>query len=135
MSDSMRMLHERIARTRVNRRGYRLYNKELRRDIQAHARRRMEQGESCKDIAGELGLAAATLQNWFKDANLESEEQVRPMGFRPVEVTGERRESLERAPASRALEPVSRPVVVLPSGIRIEGLSVTELPGLLKELG
>ena len=134
MIDSVRMLNERIARTRVNSRGYRQYEEKLRRDICSHAFNRLRQGGSYKDIAEELGLAATTLQNWFRDVNIEPEKPVRPMGFRPVEVTSECQDLHEPAPASHTLEPLSRPVVVLPNGMRIEGLSVTDLPRLLKEL-
>ena len=135
MTDSVQKLRERIARTRVNRRGYRQYSEELRRDIQAHAVICLEQGACYKDIASELGLAAATLQNWFRDASLEVDEPTRPMGFRPVEVRGARSVGINPAPEPRRLEAASEPVVVFPSGIRVEGLSITALSRLLEELG
>ena len=64
MTDTVRILRERIARTRINRRGYRQYSEELRRDIRIHALMGLERGASYKDSARELGLPAATLQNW-----------------------------------------------------------------------
>jgi transposase-like protein len=134
MSRNLQQLKERIARTPVNRRGHRQYGQKLRRDIKGHAVNRLAQGASHKQIAEELGLAAATLLNWCKTAPVKP--QKRPMGFRPVEVRDERsaRTSSETSDIRRP-EPVSRPVVVLPSGVRVEGISLTELPGFLGWLG
>ena len=135
MTDTVRILRERIARTRINRRGYRQYSEELRRDIRIHALMGLERGASYKDSARELGLPAATLQNWCRDVALETAEPKQPMGFRPVEVSAEHSERIKPVPEPRHQEAASQPVVVLPNGVRIEGLSVTALSRLLKELG
>ena len=134
----LQSLREQIAHAPTNRRGYRQYARKLRRDIEHHAASRVTQGASYKEIAAELGLAAATLQNWCKDSSPEQLPVRRSMGFRPVEVRAE--ESKNSASESSALgsegefKAISQPVVVLPSGVRIEGLALGELPDFLKRL-
>jgi len=138
MMSHLQSLREQIAHAPTNRRGYRQYARELRRDIEEHAASRVAQGASYKEIAAELGLAGATLLNWCKDSSLKQPPMNRLMGFRPVEVRTEK--SKNSASASPALgsegefKAISQPVVVLPSGVRIEGLTLGELPGFLKRL-
>jgi transposase-like protein len=128
-------LRERIARTATNRRGYRQYGRTLRRDIEAHAASRMAQGASYKQIAGELGLADATLLNWLKAPSPEPAKQGHSIGFRPVELRDELRDGTDSTTKRvDSSQPASRPVVVLPSGVRVEGISLDELPEFIARL-
>lgn len=68
MTRGLQSLRERIARSPTNRRGYRQYNRGLREDIENHVAGRVAVGASYKEVAGELGLAAGTLLNWFRRA-------------------------------------------------------------------
>lgn len=136
MTRDLQQLKERIARAPVNRRGYRQYGRKLRGDIRDHADRRLTQGVNHKQIAEELGLAAATLLNWCKVPPVKPRQEKHPMGFRPVEVRGTHRvHTGSEMSECRELERGSQPVVVLPSGVRVEGISLTELPGFLERLG
>jgi transposase-like protein len=103
-------------------------------DITSHAASRLDQGASCKQIAKELGLAEATLLYWCKDSTGKKVPEGQPMGFRPVEVRDERGDEQRSESSSSRTEPGSRPVVVLLSGIRVEGISLTELPEFLARL-
>lgn len=138
MMRHLQSLRERIAHAPTNRRGYRQYGRELRRDIETHAVNRVGQGASYKQIAGELGLADATLLNWCKHSSPKHAPQSRPMGFRPVEVVeGQMEKSENSASETRSSDeckPASRPVVVLPSGVRVEGITLAELPSFLERL-
>ena len=138
MTYHLQSLREQIAQAPTNRRGYRQYARKLRRDIETHAASRVTQGANYKEIAAELGLAAATLLNWCKDSSLEQPPVRRPMGFRPVEVGAEKsKNSASESSASGSegeFQTISQPVVVLPSGVRIEGLTLDELPDFLKRL-
>ncbi len=135
MAMRLEELRERIARTKVDRRGYRLYSKELRRDLKAYVVERVKQGADFKESAGELGMAVPTVQNWFKNQVPGLEESEQEMGFRPVELVGEE-PAADESPGERgAPAPVAGPRLVMPNGIRLEGLSLTELAALLKELG
>ena len=136
MMRHLQSLRERIAQAPTNRRGYRQYGRELRRDIEEHAASRVAQGASYKQIAGELGLADATLQNWCKDSSSKQAPESQLMGFRPVEVVeGRAEKSLNSASETRSNDecrPVSRPVVVLQSGIRTEGITLAEMSSFLE---
>lgn len=134
MISNLDSLRERIVRAPTNRRGYRQYSRELRTDIKAHAASRVYQGASYKQVAKELGLAEATLLSWCKDAAAKKARESQPMGFRAVEVRAQRDHEPGSESSSCRTKPTSRPVVVLPNGIRVEGLSVEELPNLLARL-
>ena len=132
---NLELLRERIAQAPTNRRGYRLYGRELREDIKAYVASRVAQGGNYKEIAGELGLADATLMNWFKDSSANESREGALMGFRPVEVQDKQSDELDSKSDGCGPELVGGPVVVLANGIRVEGITLTELPGLLKRLG
>jgi len=135
MIRDLKRLRERIARTKTNRRGYRLYRPELRRDIRNHAASRLAQGTSHKQIAQELGLAGATLLNWCKDSFPEPNPRSEPIGFRPVEVKRKRNDTSDSESGTvRGCDACSGPVVVMPNGVRVEGISLAELPGFLRRL-
>ena len=135
MTGSLQSLRERLAGVPTNRRGYRLYDDGLRRDIEKYAVGRVSAGASYKEVAGELGMAPATLLNWFKRAPSKRVERGQLIGFRPVEVQdGSGEESGSTTAASCGGNAVSQPVVVLPSGIRVEGISLAELPEFIARL-
>jgi transcriptional regulator with XRE-family HTH domain len=96
------------------------YSKELRRLAIEYTRQAREQEYSWRQIAERLGLSESAVADWL------------------------RREGEPRAPHSlrvhevKLTEPTaeaSRPVLVMPSGARIEGLAMSELVELLRTLG
>ena len=138
MTSRLQSLQKRILRASVNRRGRRQYDNELRTAIASYARERRAQGESYAYIAKTLGVPSATLLHWREEGAVKSRRSKRPVGFRPVAVH-EQEHGLSGRPAiSNQIESRTRanhgPVVVLPSGIRIEGIAVTELPELVRSL-
>jgi hypothetical protein len=74
------------------------------------------QGASRREIAESLGLGEATLVRWQQRAGVEG-----PAPLHEVVV-------IERAHTSN-------PVLVMPSGARVEGLSVADLVMVLEALG
>ena len=82
-----------------------------------YARQRRAAGAGSRTIALEVGFSIAAITGWSRAAT-------RPLRLRPV--------------AIRADAVVARPavglVVVLPSGVRIEGLPLTDVPVLLAQL-
>lgn len=135
MTAQVKELRKRIDETRVDRRGYKIYSKELRNTLCDYAIRRAAQGAEVKQIAGELGMAAVTLQNWLRSRELATKEVGKPVGFRPVEVPVEQAAVSESSRQKFAVAPATGPSLVMPNGIRIEGLSMTQLTMLLDELG
>jgi hypothetical protein len=115
MSDSIRHLHRGIVRVRQGGtgRGCR-YPADLRAAVADHVRSRRDRGEPWAAIGRELCLPVVTLQRWL-DGGSE--------GFRPVVV----------GPAEGRVDGAT-PVVILPNGIRVEGLEVPELVALLRAL-
>ncbi len=91
------------------------YPQELQQEAVALARAGMLRGQSLGSVASELGVGCATLGHWLQ-ASREA--------LRPVEV---QQEEAPREASSLAL--------VAPSGWRIEGLRLAELPELLRILG
>lgn len=126
-------LRKRIARTRVNRRGYKQYSRKLREELVSYAASRSVLGKSYKEIAAELGLPSATLSYWCEPSSQEKPLS-RPVGFRPVSLhAGD--EGGPAAQPSDSQTPDCHPVVVLPGGVRIEGLPTGELVEFVRRLG
>ncbi|MEZ4311922.1 MAG: helix-turn-helix domain-containing protein [Polyangiaceae bacterium] len=91
----------------LKRRGLRYDARERARAVE-YARRRLGQGTSKRAIAGELGIAAPTLERWMAVS-----------AFVPVEL----------------VEPSRGSVVVHgPAGLRVEGLSLVEIAELWRRL-
>jgi hypothetical protein len=82
-----------------------------------YARERQAAGAGWPTIAREIGFSIGAITGWVRAAT-------RPLRVRPVAV---------RAAAVVAL-PASGLVVVLPNGVRIEGLQVADVPALLAQL-
>lgn len=86
----------------------------LRATIVEYARRRQASGVGWPTIAREVGFSVGAITGWARAATR----------MRPVAV---------RADTVVAL-PASGVVVVLPTGVRIEGLRVADVPALLAQL-
>ena len=92
------------------------YPKELRAAAVEHRREREREGAALGEVAAELGVSAITLERWSR----KSPE--RSASFRAIELVGE--------PVRRA----SAVVVHGPRGLRIEGLTVSEIAELVERL-
>lgn len=140
---TLRGLRARIARTPANGRGYRQYDEALQRDVASHAAERQARGESYAAIAKDLRLPSATLLNWRGKEVARTRSKKRPMGFRPVALQPSERSESDavesgrnaRTTSSTKSEPTSRPIVVLPGRVRIEGLVVGDVAELVRSLG
>jgi len=111
----MEELARRFRRGAEQRGGLR-YSPELRQLAVEYATQASAQGASRWEIAESLGLSEATLVRWQQGIRVAG-----PGALHEVVV-------VERAPASA-------PVLVLPSGVRVEGLSVPDLVMVLEALG
>jgi hypothetical protein len=89
----------------------------VRATIVEYARQRQAAGAGWRTIAREVGFSIGAITGWARAAT-------RPLRLRPVIV---------RADAVVAL-PTPGLVVVLPSGVRIEGLPLADVPALLAQL-
>jgi hypothetical protein len=114
----MEDLAERFCREAKERRGLR-YTKELQQVALEYARQSKAQGHTRRRIADRLGLSEWSLARWLR-RDLEA-------GDRPVLRVHEVK---LREPKSAT----SQPVLVMPSGARVEGLSMSDLVVLLGSL-
>ena len=112
----MEELVRRFRRGAEHRQGLR-YSQDLRQLAVEYAATASAQGVSRREIAESLGLSEATLVRWQQRTGAAAG----PAPLHEVVV-------VERAH-------VSHPVLVLPSGARVEGLSVAELVMVLEALG
>lgn len=108
----MRLVEEftRLSGQRERGRGRR-YSTQARQVAVALCRERRRAGQSVKEIAQQLGLHVATLERWLE---ADGETEPRPR-FHPVALID----------AAEPAEP-SALSVTLPSGLRIEGLSLSQ---------
>lgn len=138
MTANLQRLQRRIARAPLNRRGRRQYDKELRTEIASYARERRTQGESYAYIARTLGVPSATLLHWREEGPVKSKRRKRSVGFRPVALQEQEHGLSDRPAISNQTDSRTGandgPIVVLPGGVRIEGVAVTELPALVRDL-
>ena len=119
MADDLRHVCREIARLRRGRpRTAVRYPVALRRTITTIARRRRGHGAGLTGLARDLGLPRWTLTLWLRSP-------AAPV-MRTVEVAPD--------PAPGATSADAGPVLVMPSGVRVEGASVTELTTLLQAL-
>ena len=125
MSQELKVLREQLARVPRNGRGYRRYTEELKSAVASYGARGEQRGESYTDMAKKLGLPAATMLNWRGKERKAATTSKHPVGFRPVTVQDKPAEENAR---------VSRPVVVLPGGIRVEGMTTGDITELLRGL-
>ncbi|MBI3767705.1 MAG: hypothetical protein HY271_04320 [Deltaproteobacteria bacterium] len=89
----------------------------IRATIVDYARQRQAAGAGWPTIAREVGFSVGAITSWARAGTP-------PLRLRPVAV---------RAAALVTL-PASGLVVVLPNGVRIEGVSVADVPALLAQL-
>jgi len=94
------------------------YGEDLRQEAVFLAREGMQRGQSLGSIAHALGVGAMTLSGWLEKVGVYEP-------LRPVEILREDHE--ERSGKTVAL--------VTPSGWRIEGLCLEDVPELLRALG
>ncbi len=94
------------------------YSAAFRAEVVALARDRVAEGVAVTRIARALGLRAKTLTLWLRRTPVPRLRAVR----------------IERDPRPAAVMPETRPVVVTPSGVRIEGLDVDGLVRLMRSL-
>jgi transposase-like protein len=106
-----------IATTTSDRRGRRLYSRELRESVVTYARKRMMSGGRQSGIARELGIDECTLSWWLRRNSKKTKRTMKPVVVMEKE-------------ASRTAV-----VLVLPSGIRIENLRLAEVVTLVRALG
>ena len=94
------------------------YPKALRARAVAYAQRAAAAGRPRADVAEALGLSLATLTRWAQPARPSAP------AFRPVVV----------APEPGRAAPAGSVAVVLPGGVRVEGLSVEQAAELCRRL-
>jgi len=116
---------EAAKRAKGRRRGPPGYPVALRRFAVKHARERLAVGGTVTGAAKELGVADVTLTKWLKDGG-GSVTAGSGGSFREVVVETEPEACSGDAPS---------PVLIMPSGARIEGLDVDGIIAVLKELG
>lgn len=103
------------------------YPERCRRLALDYTEERLEEGASLRSVSEDLGVAAQTLSVW---RDRYSDE------LRPVRVSApEPAPEAEPGPPKVPEDESARPVVVLPSGARIEGLGVDGVIAVLKALG
>ena len=105
--------------------GQRRYTEEIREEVLTLGDQWRSQGKSLKELAAELGVNGSVFASWQRR---KERGVARTRRLRPVSV----KEDLS-AVGLRPAE-ISRPVVVLPNGIRIEGLELEGLVALLSRL-
>jgi hypothetical protein len=125
---SLENLRSRVAEAPRNRR-QRIYDDALKAELLSYARGRVAQGLAVAPVAREIGLSLHTLYGWLTaPAAMPASKQPvrRAAALRPVQV-------VEPVKAPRA-ERDSRAVIVLATGIRIEGVRLGDIARLVKEL-
>jgi transposase-like protein len=114
----MEDLAEEFCRGVKERPGFR-YSKELRRLAVEYTRQAREQGHSRRQIAERLGVSESSVVDWQRRS--EKPHTSRSLRVHEVKLT---------EPAGVA----NQPVLVMPSGARVEGLSMNDLVALLGAL-
>ena len=105
--------------------GYRQYTEEIREQVLDLGEQWRGAGKSLKELAAELGVSGSVFSAWQRR---KERQQKRKGRLRPVSVVED-----SSAPRSHEAE-VSRPVMVLPNGIRVEGLELEGLVTVLSRL-
>ena len=119
MLDSARRLRSQVRQfeNRRNPTGTR-YSAAFRTEVVSHARARVREGVAVTRIARDLGLRPKTLTLWLRRAPVSKLRAVR----------------VERDPRPATVMPEIRPVVVIPGGLRIEGLDLDGVVRLVRSL-
>jgi len=108
-------------------RGAAVYSRTTRDQTLELARARIRAGAAARAIARELGIGMKTLESWLAPAEVKPRIDIpRPPRLRPGTIIG--------SPGTE-MPAISGPTVVLPSGVRICGLTVDEAAALVKVIG
>ncbi len=96
------------------------YSTELRQLAVEYARQAKEHGHTRRRIAERLGLREKSLSRWQR-------RDLDPVDRRSLQV--------HEVKLTEPVAATSQPVLVMPSGARVEGLSVSDLVALLRAIG
>jgi hypothetical protein len=124
--DALAREQERRRQERNTLRGRGLYSAATRDLAMEHARARIRAGATLRKIARDLGVPAETLSSWLGPVARNLAPAIQPPRLRPVTLIPE---------PGATLPPITGPTIILPSGVRICGLSMdqaTELARVLK---
>src|SRR5579885_3298297 len=114
---NLESLKARIGEAPRNGQGHRIYPDELKVDIVRYGRGRARQGASRNAIARELGISTDTINYWLGTRSKRAPARTkRSASMRRVRI------ATATVPSEAAVARGREPVMVLPTGIRIEGL-------------
>ena len=105
--------------------GQRQYSEDVREQVLALGDAWRVEGKSLSRLASRLGVPGSVFANWQRR---KERRQKRQRKLRPVSVLATGRDG------EPCTVQVSRPVVVLPNGIRIEGLELEDVVKMLSRL-
>jgi transposase-like protein len=123
MDKTISKLRERIEQSRKSKGGHRMYRAELRDDIVKLALAWTSRGKPLSELGRRLEIHRDTLKYWLQSQSRDAQRNAR---MRPVRV-------VETEPASAAPPTVTRSLL-LPSGARVEGVTMDELITLARAL-
>lgn len=129
-------LHRRIGAASKNRRGHRRYDSKLKRDIIRYVEQRKAGGASLKTAAREVSLSPDTVWTWLHGGKKQPRQRSRTRSqktVRAVRVVSGRPEG-GIAPVRGASLGDAGIVVVMPNGVRIEGLGAGEVAAIVRGL-
>lgn len=121
--EAQKKLKRRIAATARNQGGRRRYPAALKRAVVTQAEKWRGDGGALSVLAAELDIDTTMLTKWMRKGQPRAAQE-QEGGLRRVIVAEER----------SAQDPGAGPVVVLPGGVRIEGLALEEVISLVKVL-
>lgn len=122
MDKKIRILRKELSQAPKNRRGYRRVSPALRQKVVALSTTWRSEGGKQQDLARRLGLSIHTISGWRQLARETA--RARRKQIRVVEIAEE--------PAKTPISPLC---ISMPSGLRIEGLSIIDAIAVAKELG
>ena len=105
-----------------------------------YARDRLLEGEGIQDVSDTLGVARQTLDKWRRQPIKAIRPVVVSKPKPKAEVEARPSPKPRRKPKGKPgpggqTAPPSGPAIVMPSGVRVEGLDVAGVIAVLKELG
>ena len=120
-------LKQRIERLPASSDGRRRYPQEVRKLVMAHVKHRKAEGSSAAAACREVGVHKATIIGWERDGKSRRRKKAPSKRKKPVPAVPVRAVQVTEAPSGW-------PVVVLPGGARVEGLSISQLAELARAL-
>ena len=121
----IRALKRRLTNLPRRESGQRAYTEEIRTAVLKLGDQWRKEGRSLKELAAKLGVSGSVFAQWQRRKERQEKRQVR---LRSVQVKEQKRED-EMRPFR-----ISQPVLVMPNGMRVEGLGLEELAVLLSRL-